>query len=112
AKVTLFTSLILFFTGLLKPDSQNVRAPPLDEKRRFWTRNKSLPIYSHEEIRSMTERLSGLTNKSEAEKLQHIEAINTKCPFCGSELVLRKGKYGSFWGCSTYPKCKFTRQVK
>ena len=40
AKVTLFTSLILFFTGLLKPDSQNVRAPPLDEKRRFWTRNR------------------------------------------------------------------------
>ena len=41
AKVTLFTSLILFFTGLLKPGSQNARTPPLDEKRRFWTRNKS-----------------------------------------------------------------------
>ena len=39
AKVTLFTSLILFFTGLLKPGSQNARTPPLDEKRRFWTRN-------------------------------------------------------------------------
>lgn len=38
AKVTLFTSLILFFTGLLKPDSQNVHALPLDEKQRFWTR--------------------------------------------------------------------------
>lgn len=44
AKVTRFTSLILFFTGLLKPDSQNVRAPPLDEKRRFWTRDKSISI--------------------------------------------------------------------
>lgn len=41
AKVTLFTSLILFFTGLLKPGSQNARTPPLDEKRRFWTRGKS-----------------------------------------------------------------------
>jgi len=45
AKVTRFTSLILFFTGLLKPDSQNVRAPPLDEKRRFWTRGKFLSFF-------------------------------------------------------------------
>lgn len=39
AKVTFFMSLILFFTGLPKPDSQNARAPPLDEKRHFWTRS-------------------------------------------------------------------------
>ncbi len=44
AKVTLFTSLILFFTGLLKPGSQNARTPPLDEKRRFWTRDKPISI--------------------------------------------------------------------
>lgn len=30
------------------------------------------------------------------------------CPRCGYELVRRKGKYGWFWGCSNYPKCKFT----
>ena len=33
-----------FFTGLLEPDSQNARAPPLDEKRRFWTRGRSPPF--------------------------------------------------------------------
>lgn len=30
------------------------------------------------------------------------------CPRCGSKLVERAGKYGSFIGCSNYPKCKFT----
>lgn len=30
------------------------------------------------------------------------------CPRCGGTLVLRKGKYGSFYGCSNYPKCSFT----
>lgn len=30
------------------------------------------------------------------------------CPKCGSEIVLRKGKYGEFYGCSNYPKCKYT----
>lgn len=28
------------------------------------------------------------------------------CPTCGKELVLRKSRYGSFWGCSGYPGCK------
>ncbi len=32
------------------------------------------------------------------------------CPRCGGQLVLRKGKYGEFWGCSNYPKCKFIKK--
>ena len=30
------------------------------------------------------------------------------CPQCGGQLVLRHGRYGSFYGCDNYPKCKFT----
>lgn len=30
------------------------------------------------------------------------------CPRCGCQLILRQGKYSSFYGCSNYPKCKFT----
>lgn len=33
------------------------------------------------------------------------------CPLCGSELARRKGKYGDFMGCSSYPDCKFTAPV-
>ncbi|MBO4612420.1 MAG: NERD domain-containing protein [Bacteroidaceae bacterium] len=29
------------------------------------------------------------------------------CPKCGGHLVKRKGKYGTFFGCSNYPKCKY-----
>ena len=65
--------------------------------------------YSHDEIRALADQLRPLTNKDDYEKQQHIENIQTKCPFCGSELFLRRGKYGQFWGCSTYPKCRFTR---
>lgn len=31
------------------------------------------------------------------------------CPSCGGRLVLRNGKYGVFYGCSNYPRCKYTR---
>jgi restriction system protein len=34
------------------------------------------------------------------------------CPKCGSPLTERKGKYGKFFGCTTYPKCDFTRAIK
>jgi ssDNA-binding Zn-finger/Zn-ribbon topoisomerase 1 len=30
---------------------------------------------------------------------------NTKCPKCNAKIVLREGKYGKFYGCSTFPKC-------
>ena len=37
------------------------------------------------------------------------ETINSgKCPRCDGTLVRRQGKYGSFYGCSNYPKCKYT----
>lgn len=34
------------------------------------------------------------------------------CPECGSVLILRKGKYGAFYGCSGFPGCWFTRKAK
>lgn len=33
------------------------------------------------------------------------------CPDCRSEMVRRSGKYGDFWGCSTYPRCRGTRNM-
>lgn len=31
-----------------------------------------------------------------------------RCPYCGGKVVERNGRYGSFWGCSNYPHCRFT----
>lgn len=35
-----------------------------------------------------------------------------KCPICGKDTVLREGKFGKFYGCSTFPKCKGSRNYK
>ncbi len=32
------------------------------------------------------------------------------CPECGSNLVVRKGKYGEFVACSNYPTCKYIKK--
>lgn len=34
---------------------------------------------------------------------------NVKCPECDGEMVSRKGQYGVFWGCKSYPSCNGTR---
>lgn len=44
-------------------------------------------------------------------KLTEEKISKNICPKCGSKLVERKSKYGSFLGCSSYPKCKFTKQL-
>lgn len=33
-----------------------------------------------------------------------------KCPVCNSDMVLRTGKYGKFYGCSKFPYCKGTKK--
>lgn len=88
-----------------------VRRPNMLRKLRFML-NVRQTKYTHDEIWAMADKLRPLTNKDACEKLQHVQDLKTKCPFCGNELVLRKGKYGVFWGCSTYPKCRFTRPDK
>lgn len=34
------------------------------------------------------------------------------CPECGSDLVIRKGRYGEFVACSNYPTCKYIKKEK
>ena len=33
------------------------------------------------------------------------------CPYCKVPLVRRKGKYGDFYGCPNYPKCRYTKKI-
>lgn len=33
------------------------------------------------------------------------------CPQCGAPMIRRKGKYGEFYGCSSFPGCRGTRRI-
>ncbi|MCM1536963.1 MAG: NERD domain-containing protein [bacterium] len=116
--VSAFTSCIIFSErcDLKKVPPNNtelmiVRRPDMLRELRSRLRSAAV-VYSHEEIQRMKIALSPLANKSCEEKQQHIKDIQTKCPFCGSELVLRNGKRGPFWGCRAFPKCRFTKPIE
>jgi DNA topoisomerase-1 len=40
------------------------------------------------------------------------EQIDEKCPECGGQLSIRLGRNGRFVGCTNYPECKYTRNLK
>jgi hypothetical protein len=39
---------------------------------------------------------------------RQIKIQNLICPRCNGKLKLREGRTGKFYGCSNYPKCRFT----
>ena len=40
------------------------------------------------------------------------EETGEKCPNCGSNLVIKRSKYGKFVACSNYPECKYIKNDK
>lgn len=34
------------------------------------------------------------------------------CPKCGSSLKIRRGIYGEFYGCESFPECRYTENIK
>lgn len=77
--------------------------------------------FREDELESMVNIITMANITTKDVKKQHVQQIrnNVKkdkaqiahmiCPRCGGKLVMRKGKYGRFTGCSNYPKCRFTK---
>ena len=58
----------------------------------------------------LTAPVSEEHTQEENEESKKIPVIaDFKCEKCGSDMVLRTGKFGSFYACSRYPECKFTK---
>ena len=77
--------------------------------------------YKNEVINNVDEivyviKSNNITDKTS--KKAHIKNIKeniidkspNKCPKCGGQLVERTGKYGTFIGCSNFPKCRYTQK--
>jgi len=49
--------------------------------------------------------------KKNIKSLKEVKPIGRACPECGSELVIRKGRFGEFISCSAFPKCKYSETL-
>ena len=50
--------------------------------------------------------------KSTIKSQKTFTKLEEKCPQCGSELAVRKGRYGEFIACLAFPKCRYSRNLK
>jgi predicted RNA-binding Zn-ribbon protein involved in translation (DUF1610 family) len=85
-------------------------------------RYKSLNLKEFEK-ESIFKKINALNLVDTYDKKQHVKSIEqriqkrensikeNKCPQCGSNLIIKNGKYGNFLGCNSYPKCKFIRNI-
>ena len=56
-----------------------------------------------------TKPLTANEPEKETDKKQPIIA-DFKCELCGADMVQRSGRFGTFFACSSFPKCSFTKQ--
>jgi len=97
-----------------------------EDKVIYWTYLKD-EILSYQrkwlsdiQVQSIYDILISKNNNSIEAAEKHIDNVRERiakreqkvsqgiCPRCGGKLVLRDGKYGRFYGCSNYPRCRFT----
>lgn len=64
----------------------------------LWDRPKLIDIMTHNGSKELADQTLTKTIDSKV------------CPECGSNLLLRNGIHGRFYGCTKYPKCQFTRK--
>jgi hypothetical protein len=77
-----------------------------------------------DQVNSISAKLEEVIVRNKSSKKEHVRQIknNTKefnrkkrmliCPRCDGDLEVRKGQYGKFYGCSNYPKCRFSMPYK
>jgi hypothetical protein len=86
--------------------------------RQAW--NKYPDVLDEKQIETLYQELLLLTNQDRSVKEKHIADIRTRlnsCPRCGGELILRTARQGpnagsQFFGCSNYPKCRYTKNME
>ena len=58
-----------------------------------------------------SEKIREITESKVVTKFIDVKVYDKyKCPRCGSKIIIRHGPYGEFVGCSSFPKCNYSRK--
>ena len=82
-----------------------------ESKPVIWEDAKKQEIYSYIQNHQYSGKAARTEHKEQVIAYKaHLDQQQQEkvCPYCKVALVPRKGKYGEFYGCPNYPKCKYT----
>lgn len=77
--------------------------------RKLWRRHRL--HLTDQEVSRVVRQLESVREQGRAVERSHIRDVKHSevCPLCGGRLVLRNSAHGRFYGCSHYPRCRYTR---
>jgi hypothetical protein len=87
------------------------------------TRQRDSRKLNHKDMDEIVSTLKEASIEDNQTKKDHVSRIkwNVKmrkmkervliCPKCGGQLMKKTGRYGEFYGCSNFPKCKHTAKL-
>ncbi len=115
----IFHNVVVFLSNA---DISNIDYPSVYSTNKLTTiksNNNSNTLLSVDKMEYYYNKLLQLQCNPTISKEEHINNIHNMqnqikhgiCPRCGGKLVLRTGKNGQFYGCSNFPKCKFTKNI-
>ncbi len=114
---------IVVFTGSgkLKKITSNIQVININKLLRFIKRNSKEEVLTNDEVLEIVNTISSSNainyRHSKKDHIAKAKANKSRsntpsiCPSCGGRLTIKNGKFGSFYGCSNYPRCNFTQHI-
>jgi len=101
---------------LIEKHKSKIRDQVLSDFQREYDIQGEIKKYQHKLVEVDFEKKEGFLNKYFIEKnfrlVGELKNFLSDCPSCKKgHLLTRKGKYGSFIGCSNFPNCKHTENI-
>lgn len=93
-----------FFSDIVNVEYTSAMETDLDKIAEDEMDNIKVLKDFYNKFEPMVEEAFDKMEKKEAEK------TGEECPECGSDLVIRHGKFGEFVACSNYPTCKYIKK--
>jgi hypothetical protein len=111
---------IIVFTGKAKLKKITTEVPVITSNKliRYILKNSISENLSLEEVVQIHQKLNRIKCTDNVSRKSHIIRAKTAkrriprsliCPRCGGRLILKEGKYGSFYGCSKFPSCDYSK---
>ncbi len=117
---------IIVFTGQAKLKNVYSKVPVIYKGQllRAIKNRKGKKILTVEEVNEIIRKIFKSHVRGKSAKGEHVRKArknvykqkrrenSSLCPRCGGSLVIRNGQYGKFYGCTNFPKCRYTKKLK
>lgn len=97
------------------PDQRYLQAleDARQHRRGIWARDGNIPPWEFKRLQYRARKERGIPATQQDSLFEGRKAVEP-CPAdgCVGHIVARSGKFGRFFGCSEFPKCRYSRPVR